>query len=129
MEAYIAKSKIVNTLRWISIPFVFIVSLLVITGVLNFLWRYINPGGLYDDFIMIVASGLGSFYSINLSFTVAPKQTLNVLYSICFAASFFYGMVFWNSMLKREYVDLWGLIGNIVGLAISFYILKKEINN
>lgn len=120
--------KMVISLRWLSTPFVFLIVLLLVTGLLNLITKIFNPNDTSNNFIMMIASGFGSFYALKASFEVAPNKSNNVLYGICGFVVFFYGMAFWNSIVKEQYSDVWGYIGNIVGLIIAFYSIKLELS-
>lgn len=121
-------NKAINILRWLSIPFVFLIVLLLITGILNFVTKIFNPNNVSDNIIMMIASGFGSFFATNASFGLAPIKNNNVLYGICGFVVFFYGMSFWNSIIKVQYSDIWGYVGNIAGLIIAFYSIKIEVS-
>lgn len=120
-------NKTIIFLRWLSIPFVFIIVLLIVTGLLNFITKIFNPNGTSDNIIMLIASGFGSFFAIKASFGITPTHSKNVLIGICGLAVFFFGMVFWNSIVKKEFVDMWGLVGNIAGLIIVFFSIDTEL--
>lgn len=117
---------IVLVLRWISLPFVFLLVLFLVTGGLNFITKMFNHGQVSDNLIMMIASGFGSYFSVKACFYVAPSRNNNVLFSICGFILFFYGMAFWNSFIKEDYNDIWGYVGNIAGLVIIFLELKSE---
>lgn len=121
-------NKAVVFLRWLSTPFVFLIVLLLVTGLLNFITKIFNPNSTSNNIIMMIASGFGSFYALKASFEVAPNKSNNVLYGICGLVVFFYGMAFWNSIVKEQYSDVWGYIGNIVGLIIAFNTIKLEVS-
>ncbi|HZL11070.1 MAG TPA: hypothetical protein VFC65_13840 [Prolixibacteraceae bacterium] len=121
-------NKTFISLRWLSMPFVFVIVLLLATGLLNYITKIFNPNDTSDNIIMMVASGFGSFFAIKASFIIAPSKSDNVLYGICGFVVFFYGMAFWNSIIKEQYSDIWGYIGNIIGLIIAFYSIKLVLS-
>lgn len=120
-------NKTIIFLRWLSIPFVFLIVLLLVTGVLNFVTKIFNPGGTSDNIIMLIASGFGTFFAIRASFEITPTHSKNVLIGICGFAVFFFGMAFWNSIVKKEFIDMWGYVGNIAGLIIVFFSIDTEL--
>ena len=120
-------NKAIVFLRWLSIPFVFLIVLLLVTGLLNFITRIFNTNGTSENIIMMIASGFGTFYAIKVSFGITPSHSKNALIGISGFAVFFFGMAFWNSIVKKEFVDVWGYIGNIIGLIIVFLSINDDL--
>ncbi|MEI6140108.1 MAG: hypothetical protein WCP85_12655 [Mariniphaga sp.] len=123
------KNLLLNALQWIAIPFIFFITLIVVTGVINFFWRFINPESIFNKTIAEMgACGIASYFSLDWSFSISPKKNINTLYVICLFAVLFYGMAIGNSIMKREFFDLWGEAANIVGFSIAFYKCKEELD-
>jgi hypothetical protein len=78
---------------------------------------------------MLIASGFASFYSIGICLYIAPNKSLNVLFILCSIVLFVWGMLTYNTIVKKEYIAFWQEIGNIAGFILAFLVYKKELNN
>ncbi len=120
--------KTIIIFRWITLPILVLLVLLVITFVLNFIGKLLNPNVGYG-IIMLISSAFACYFSIKIGLDYSPARSKYVLFAICAFLLIITGGAFVNSnMINHTYFDNWSNFGNLVGIGAAYFLTDTNDN-
>lgn len=127
-ERILDMKKLIVIFRWITLPIIILLVLLVITFILNFIGKLFNPNVGYG-IIMFISAAFACYFSIKLGLDYSPIRNKYVLFAICSFLLLITGGAFVNSnMIHQAYFDNWGNFGNIMGIGAAFFSVDTNDN-